>query len=322
MTPPDATTARAAAAPARSVPVFEGVWPILATPFDADDRLDLASLDRLVRFMAALGVDGVTVTGVLGESNRLLDRERVDIVRTAVAAAGDRPVIVGTSHSGTLAARALSQEAQALGAAAVMLTPHAEATPNDARVFEYFRTVADGLSIAVVAQDHPASSGVHMPVPLLAKLVAEVPQVACIKLEAVPTAPKLRALVAAFGTVRHVPILTGLGALYGLFDLRAGASGFNTGFAFPEVLMAMRAHAVAGRWAQVEALYTRFLPLIVFEQQPGPAIRKVLLARRGLLDHARVRHPSAQVDAAVEAELDRLLTLCLPGVDVTRPIAV
>ncbi|MCU0869037.1 MAG: dihydrodipicolinate synthase family protein, partial [Burkholderiales bacterium] len=226
-------SASATARPTVPVPTFEGVWPILATPFDADDQVDLASLDRLVRFMVDAGADGVTVTGVLGESARLLDRERVEIVRTAVAAADGRvPVIVGTSHSGTLAARSLSQEAEALGAAAVMLTPHAEATPNDARVFEYYRSVADGVSIAVVVQDHPASSGVHMPAPLLLKLVADVPRVACIKLEAVPTATKLRALKAGF-RARTVPILTGLGALYGLFDLRAGSSGFNTGFAFP-----------------------------------------------------------------------------------------
>jgi 4-hydroxy-tetrahydrodipicolinate synthase len=38
---------------------------------------------------------------------------------------------------------------------------------------------------------------------------------------------------------RKVPILTGLGALYAQFDLEAGSDGFNTGFAFPEVLTAM-----------------------------------------------------------------------------------
>ena len=44
---------------------FEGVFPILATPFFEDESLDLASLERLVRFMVSLGVEGVTVLGVL-----------------------------------------------------------------------------------------------------------------------------------------------------------------------------------------------------------------------------------------------------------------
>ena len=67
--------------------------------------------------------------GVLGESNRLLDREREELVRAAVAAAGDMPVCVGTSHAGTRATRDLSQMAEDLGAAAVMVTPSREAAP-------------------------------------------------------------------------------------------------------------------------------------------------------------------------------------------------
>ena len=84
---------------------FAGVFPILATPFDDNENLDLESFDRLVRFMGGLGVDGITILGVLGEANRLLDGEREILIRTAVAAAGPMPVIVGTSHSGTRAPR-------------------------------------------------------------------------------------------------------------------------------------------------------------------------------------------------------------------------
>ena len=72
----------------------------------------------------------------------MLDREREALIRAAVKAAAGLPVIVGTSHTGTQAALDLSQMAQELGADAVMVTPHAEAVPNDERVFEYYRTIA------------------------------------------------------------------------------------------------------------------------------------------------------------------------------------
>jgi 4-hydroxy-tetrahydrodipicolinate synthase len=52
---------------------FSGVIPILATPFHDDESLDLASLQRLIGFVAATGANGVTLLGVLGESNRLND---------------------------------------------------------------------------------------------------------------------------------------------------------------------------------------------------------------------------------------------------------
>jgi 4-hydroxy-tetrahydrodipicolinate synthase len=300
---------------------FRGVYPILATPFHDDESLDLGSFDRLIRFMARLRVDGVTILGVLGESNRLLHREREQLIQTAVKAAGDLPVIVGTSHSGTRAALGLSQMAEALGADAVMVTPQAEPIPNDDRVFEYYRSIAEGIAIPIVVQDHPASTNVHMSVPLILRIVRELPRALAIKEEATPTPPKIRALVQGM-TERKVPILTGLGALYAQFDLEAGSSGFNTGFAFPEVLMAMVKAMKAADMGRLQALYTRFLPLIAFEQQPGVAVRKEILRRRGLIGSSRARHPGASIQPAVAEQLSALMAQTLPGVDITQPIAV
>ena len=300
---------------------FEGVFPILATPFGEDENVDLESFGRLVRFMASLGVEGITILGVLGEANRLLDAERETLIRTAVMSAGPVPVIVGASHSGTLAARELSQMAEQLGAKAVMITPHAEAVPNDDRIVDYYKTIAQGLRIPIVAQDHPASTQVHMSAALLLRIIREVPQVASLKEEAVPTAAKIRLLAAGMSD-RKVPVLTGLGALYGLFDLEAGSSGFNTGFAFPEALSAMVRAARLADWKTVREIYARFLPLIVFEQQPGVAIRKEILKLRGAITSGKVRHPGASLQPATAAQLRRLLESMFPDQDLTQPVQV
>lgn len=304
--------------PGRAI-AFQGVFPILATPFHDDESLDLESMDRLVRFMAATGADGITVLGVLGESNRLSDREREQVIATAVTAAGPMPVIVGTSHAGTRATMDLSQTAQALGAAAVMVAPSYEPVPSHQRVLDYYLRVAQAIAIPVVAQDHPASTQVHMPVPLLLDLVRAVPGIACIKEEGLPTPARIAALRAGM-TERRVPVLTGLGALYGLFDLEQGSSGFNTGFAFPEVLIALVRCARDADWVAARALYARFLPLIVFEQQPGVAIRKEILRRRGLIASARVRHPGANLIPETAEQLSRLLEWLLPHADLTQPL--
>ena len=287
----------------KSIP-FTGVIPILATPFDEHENLDLESFERMIRFMAKLGVDGVTILGVLGESNRMLDHEREVLIRAAVRAA---------LH--------LSQMAESLGADAVMVTPHNEPTPNDQRVFDYFQRIASGLRIPIVAQDHPASTQVHMSVPLLLRLVNEIPSIVCIKEEAVPTAAKIGALLSGM-KARRAPILTGLGALYGGFDLARGSSGFNTGFAFPEVLQAMVSAARLGDSAQASNLYRRYLPLIVFEQQPGVAIRKEILRLRGLIATNQVRHPGARIDPATAAQLQSLIEHTFGDADITQPISI
>ncbi len=301
---------------------FQGVFPILVTPFTDGEEIDLESFSRVVRFMADIGVDGVTILGVLGESNRLGDKEREQLIRTAVSAtAGRIPVIVGTSHRGTLATRYLSQMAQSLGADAVMVTPSREPVPGEEKVLEYFRRVADGVSLPIVVQDHPASTEVHMPVPLLIRLVNEIPKIRCIKEEAPPTPGKISALVQGM-TGRKVPILTGLGALYGMFDLERGSSGFMTGFAFPEVLVAMVREVRRGHTDAAWELYRRFLPLIVFEQQPGLGIRKEIYRMRGLIATACVRHPGAGILPAAVDQLRALLARILPGTDVTRPLVL
>ena len=201
---------------------FTGVFPILVTPFTDDEHIDLTSFERVIDFMAQLGVDGVTILGVLGESNRLIDAEREALIQTAVAASDGRiPIVVGTSHPGTHATLRLSQRAEELGASAVMITPSKENVPNEARIFEYFQRVSAGLSIPIVAQDHPASTGVHMSSDLILRLVEAIPLIACIKQEAVPTPPKTRALLAGFSPARRPTILTGLGALYGRYDQKA-----------------------------------------------------------------------------------------------------
>jgi 4-hydroxy-tetrahydrodipicolinate synthase len=299
---------------------FEGVFPILATPFDEREQLDLESFDRLVRAMVDLRVDGVTILGVLGEANRLTDREREQVIRAGIhAAQGKIPVIAGTSHSGTGATRELSQMAEALGAAAVMVTPSREPTPNEEKVFEYFARVAEGIHIPIVAQDHPASTQVFMSVNLMLRLVAELPSVACLKAEAPPTPQRITQLLKGM-TGRKAAILSGLGALYGIFDLERGSHGFMTGFAFPEALQAMVAAAKAADWARAWRVFTRFLPLIVFEQQPGLAIRKEICRLRGWIGSNRVRHPGGAIDAETQKQLQRLLHETLGEVDLGKPI--
>ena len=207
---------------------YAGVIPILPTPFHDDESLDLESFERLIRFNAALGVDAVTVTALLGESNRLTDDERGRLVTTAVKAAGKLPVIVGTSHTGTAATIALSRQAADLGATAVMITPSQQPVPNDKTVFDYFQRIAKQVTLPIVLQDQPAVTQVHMPVELILSIVREIPSLVCVKAEAVPSPQKIAALKKGLPAGRKVTILTGLGALYGIFDLERGSDGFNT----------------------------------------------------------------------------------------------
>lgn len=205
------------------------------------------------------------------------------------------------------------------GATSVMVTPSLEAVPSPpARIAQYFARIAERTpGLPIVLQDHPGSTGVHMAPELVASITAAVPEVQCIKLESLPTAGRvaeLRGLFAAGLPGDRPPptILTGLGALYGIFELEAGADGFMTGFAIPEVLMAMVQAVEAGRMDVAQAVYRKYLPLIVFEQQPGVAVRKELYRMRGLFDAGTVRHPGGELNIHIRDVLHRLVAEYFP----------
>jgi 4-hydroxy-tetrahydrodipicolinate synthase len=69
-------------------------------------------------------------------------------------------------------------------------------------------------------------------------------------------------------------------------------------------------------------LYARYAALIVFEQQPGLAVRKEILRRRGMIASARVRHPGAALPAGSALHLDRLLAAAFGGQDLSQRVEV
>ena len=73
-----------------------GVYVIAVTPFHADGALDLESTDRMVDFYLSAGATGLTVLGMMGESQKLTIEESQLLVRRILArVAGKVPAIHG-----------------------------------------------------------------------------------------------------------------------------------------------------------------------------------------------------------------------------------
>jgi 4-hydroxy-tetrahydrodipicolinate synthase len=289
------------------IDALRGVWNIVPTPFLPDGELDVASIPRLVSFVRATGVDGLTILGVLGEAARLGDGERTTVLRTALdAAAGSIPICVGVSHASTDRAIVYAREAEAAGAHSVMLAPPPLARPTDAALRRHYLAVASAISIPVVVQDHPASSGVPMSVDFLLALAAEAPSCRAIKLEEEPTPPKAGRLVDGSP---DVIVLGGLGGEMLIEELRRGSHGTMTGFGFPEILVAVVRRWFAGDRDGAAALFDRYATVVRFENQAilNLAIRKVVYQRRGAIAHATLRAPGMPPDAGTLADLDDLL---------------
>ena len=104
-------------------------------------------------------------------------------------------------------------------------------------------------------------------------------------------------------------IFGGLGGAFLFEELRRGAIGTMTGFAFPEVLVAIHKYLGSGETERARAIFYSWLPLIRYENSAGIglAIRKEILKRRGLVETANIRPPSPAIDDETRAELDDLM---------------
>jgi 4-hydroxy-tetrahydrodipicolinate synthase len=293
----------------RGLVQLEGVYSVLPTPFTAAGDVDTDSLRRVVDLFIGAGVNGVTVLGVTGEVARLDDDERQRVLETVTSHVSGRiGVVAGTTAEGTRTCIGYSRAAKAAGATAVMVSPPRMPKINSEAVLRHYHALADAVDVEIVVQDYPPISGYAMEPSLLARVAREIPRARTIKLEDPPTPFKTsRILEQAAGL--DVRIFGGLGGVFLLEELMAGATGAMTGFAYPEILVQIVKLFRKGQEDEAASVFYRSVPLMRFEFQEGigMAIRKEVLHRRGALASPATRAPAAGLDATTRLALDRVL---------------
>jgi 4-hydroxy-tetrahydrodipicolinate synthase len=291
----------------------KGVFTISATPFSESGDIDWASVDSLIEFYLQCGVAGLTILGMMGEAQKLSEQESAEFTRRYLRRVDGRvPVIVGVSNPGTANLVTLSKVAIDAGACGVMVAPPT-GLKTETQIVAYFNDViaALGGAIPVVYQDYPQSTQADISVAGVLKIIDANPTLVMFKHEDCPGLKKLSQLrKACDGTARrYISIMVGNGGLYVPQELKRGADGIMTGFAYPEMLVSVCSLFQAGRSEEAEDLFDIYLPLVRHEQQPGfgLAVRKEILRRRGAIRSAAVRAPGPKLDPDDVAELDRLL---------------
>lgn len=291
----------------------KGVFVIAPTPFHPDGRIDDSSVDRMTDFFVKAGVDGMTVLGQLGEAPKMAHDESVGIVKRVIARAGKLPIVVGVSAPGFAAMRALAQDVMALGAAGVMIAPPNTLRTDDS-VVQYYRQASEaiGADVPFVIQDYPLTFSVQMAPAVIKRIHTENPACWFLKHEDWPGLDKISTLKGWVkdGALRKLPILIGNNALFLDFEMERGADGANTGYCFPDMLVDVVNLSKAGRRDEAHDLFDAHLPLIRYEQQPGPglAVRKYVMMRRGIIASDTLRKPGAALSPTARAEVDYLMS--------------
>jgi 4-hydroxy-tetrahydrodipicolinate synthase len=287
-----------------------GVYVIAVTPFHPSGEIDFASIDRMVEYYIEAGAAGLTVLGMMGEAQKLTLAESHTIVQHVIKRVKGRvPVVAGVSAPGFAQMQSLTNMVMMDGAAAVMVAPPS-ALRTDDQIVSYYHQVSDFIGeIPFVLQDFPLATGVQISVPVLARIVRDIPACVCLKHEDWPGLEKISTLRSPGVLDRRISILCGNGGLFLPEEMARGADGAMTGFAYPEMMASVLAHHHAGTPEDGRDIFDAYLPLARFEQQPGLglAIRKHVLAQRGIIASGALRRPGAGLTETTHAEIAHLM---------------
>lgn len=157
--------------------VFTGSCVALVTPMKKDRSINWDVLEQLLTWQLASGTDAILVCGTSGEAPTLDHAEHLEVIhRTVKAVGGKIPVLAGTGSNDTRHAIEQSQQAEALGADALLLvTPYYNKT-SQAGLIRHFSLIAESVSMPVILYNVPGRTGVNILPETYAQL-AQVPNI-------------------------------------------------------------------------------------------------------------------------------------------------
>ncbi|MDR7418242.1 MAG: dihydrodipicolinate synthase family protein [Armatimonadota bacterium] len=293
---------------------FEGIYPILQTPFDESGALDLESLRREVAFCLRAGAHGLVIPANASEFFTLSDAERFEVTEVVLTeAAGRVPVIVSCNGVSTPPAVAFTRHAVLHGADGIMVLPPYVRRPGEAGVLAYYEAVADAAGgRPVIVQNAEPPLGTPLSVSSLAKLLDRAPAIQYVKEEVTPSGQRMSALMRAAGP-RLLGAFGGQNGIWMMTELDRGSCGNMPNCATVDVHVRIFNLYRSGERDQAEALYLQFLPLLVLGSQYGVAFAKEVLHRRGVIRTKVARDPQpAALDEWDLAEVTRALERLRP----------
>jgi len=285
---------------------LQGIIPPMVTPFAADESLDLAALQREVRWLIEeAGVHGLAVGGSTGEGHTLSTEELRHCVGAALDAASGRvPVVAGVIVDSTRQALEKALALADLDLAGLQVTPvHYLFRPDDDSMFRHFAALANATSLPVIIYNVVPWS--YCSPQLLARMLREIEGVIGVKQSAgdMKLLADLLLLAGDDGA-----ILSAVDALlYPSFCLGAHGAIAAILSAAPERCVALWDAVAAGDHDRALGLHRQLLPLWnALEGDNLPANVKTALALQGR-PAGQPRRPmpvsSAAQRAAIQAAL-------------------
>ncbi|CAM5479783.1 4-hydroxy-tetrahydrodipicolinate synthase [Alcaligenes faecalis] len=274
---------------------LNGILVPIVTPFDANNQLNEAALERLVECFIEAGVGGIVACGTTGEYYALSAQERRRVLEiVARTGRGRTTLIAGVNSMSPAEAISRIREAEELGYEATMLSPTPYSLPGQNEVVAYFKEVAAATELPIVMYNFPARIGIQIELESVYEL-AKVKNIVGIK-ESSGNFSRVVAMVNA--DLPDFQVVCGCddqAADFLFWGVRSWISGGAN--VFPAEQVQMLKAAEQGDWDTVRRMMAAMLPAIAAMESGNYNQKAKLGCVRHGIDVGSVRLPLLPVDA-------------------------
>lgn len=247
--------------------MVSGLVAFPITPMDADGRVDVTAISRLVRRC----VDAVCVLGSTGSYPFVSRDERRRAIEAAAAVLGGQvPLHAGVGALRTDEAVRHASDARAAGAVLGLLAPMSYTPLTEDEVETHFRTVAEQGGLPLAIYDNPAPTHFAMSDALVGRL-SHAPGIVAVKAPSRPP-PETAERVSALRSITPAGFSVGFsGDANAAEVLIAGADAFYSVLAglFPEPMVEMRRAVAAGDAGAARKIDAALQPVWVLMREYG-----------------------------------------------------
>jgi 4-hydroxy-tetrahydrodipicolinate synthase len=285
---------------------LRGSYSPVVTPF-RQGEVDLRTFAALLERQVQGGSHGIVVTGTTGEPSSLTVDERCELFQVAVKTVSGRiPVIAATGSQSLAETLQLTNQAEKLGADAVLVVTPYYIRPPQRGLIQYFVAVAKSTRLPVLIYHIPGRTAVSVTADTIQQIADQAPNMVGMKHAANDLGIVTELLIRLGAEFR---IFCGLEALsFPMMAIGAAGTMNATANLDPGRVAAICNAVMAGEFLTARALHSELFALnegIFLDTNPIPL--KYMMARVGLLDSPEVRLPLVPLGESERAKLDIVL---------------
>jgi 4-hydroxy-tetrahydrodipicolinate synthase len=281
--------------------LWKGIYPAFLTPFQSDDSIHFEMFKKNLDAQMEAGIDGIILGGSLGEASTLTRDEKMSLLRfTSQTISRPVPVIMNIAEQSTIEAIQFARDAEKNGADGLMILPPMRYKADDRETVEYFRRIAETVSLPVMIYNNPYDYKIEVTLDMFGEL-AEIPNIQAVK-ESTRDVSNVTRMRNKFGD--RFRILCGVDTL-ALEEFALGADGWVCGLgdAFPAETVAIYRLMKAGRYPEALEIYRWFLPVLELDIHPKLVQYIKLAATLTGIGTEYVRAPRLMLDGEERREI-------------------